>query len=327
MKRTLTRRGFVGALGAGLASGLASPGAVMAAASSGADEQTPPAKGAILEEYRVGLGQILVEGGAVRANLDRAAEMVRRAAEAGCRMVVLPECLDCGWTHPDSRRLAEPIPGPRSAVLAKAARDHGIFVVAGLTERAGDDVYNAAVLISPEGSILLKHRKINELTIAHDIYSIGDRLGVVRTPLGTVGLNICADNFREALALGHSLARMGAQIILSPSAWAVDADHDNVKDPYGRSWRDSFAKLARLYDLTLISVSNVGWMNAGVWKGRKCIGCSMAVGPDGAVLAEAPYGEAAESLQVVTVRPLPRTAKGTAIAKMLKEKGYDPGGC
>ena len=84
---------------------------------------------------------------------------------------------------------------------------------------------------------------------------------------------------------------MGAQVILSPSAWAVDADHDNARDPYGKLWRDSYTELARLYDVTVIGVSNVGPITGGPWAGRKCIGCSLAVGPGGEVLAEGPYGE------------------------------------
>jgi hypothetical protein len=86
---------------------------------------------------------------------------------------------------------------------------------------------------------------------------------VVETELGTLGLAICADHFGSALAIGHVLARMGAQVILSPSAWAVDADHDDDRDPYGRLWLDSYAELARVYDLTLIGVSHVGWLTAG----------------------------------------------------------------
>ena len=299
-------------IGPGLSAGF--PG--IGLAGNGA-ETTP------LLKYKVGMGQILVEGGAVEANLGRAVSMIEKAAENGCKIVILPECLDCGWTYPDSARLAKPIPGELSDILAKAAAKYNIYVVAGLAERAGVQIYNTAVLISDNGDILLKHRKINVLTIAQDIYSIGDRLGVAHTPLGTIGIDICADNFSNTLVLGHSLARMGAQLILAPSAWAVDADHDNEKDPYGGGWARSHSELARLYDLTMISVSNVGWINAGVWKGRKCIGCSMALGPGGKKLADSPYGVEAENLKVVEVSLLPRTAQGTAIAEMLRKKGYE----
>lgn len=268
------------------------------------------------------MGQILVEGGQPEKNMSRAEAAIREAARRGCQVIVLPECLDLGWTHPSARETAESIPGPRSSRLAEAATENGVYVVAGLTERSGDNIYNAAVLISPQGEILIHYRKINELHIAHDLYSIGNSLSVAHTPLGTIGINICADNFTSSLALGHSLARMGAQIILSPCAWAVEADHDNVEQPYGSGWKEAYGILAGLYDMTVVGVSNVGWITAGVWQGKKCIGCSIVVGPDGSVIAEGPYGESAEHLMTVDIRLVERVAKGTAIAGMLAEKGY-----
>jgi predicted amidohydrolase len=241
---------------------------------------------------------------------------------SGCRLVVLPECLDLGWTDPSARELARPVPGPHADVLTRTAREAGVYVAAGLVERAGDRLYNAAVLIDPGGRIVLHHRKINELDIALDLYSVGDRLGVAETALGTLGLAICADNFADSLALGHVLARMGAQLILSPSAWAVDADHDNVGAPYGALWLDSYTELARLYDVTVVGVSNVGPMTGGPWAGRACIGCSLAVGPGGEVLARGPYGGRAEAVVCVDVRPRPPVAHGTGFAAALAARGY-----
>ena len=251
--------------------------------------------------YNVGMGQVLVEPGEPDRNMERAVRMIREAASRNCRIVVLPECMDIGWTCPDARHLAEPIPGPRSMQLANAARDAGIYVVAGLVERADGRLYNAAVLISPERGILARHRKINELDIALDLYSTGESLAVTRTPAGLIGVDICADNFPDSLVLGHALARMGAQILLSPSAWAVDAHNDNQRQPYGDLWLRSYTELARLHEITVIGVSNVGWLTDGPWKGRKCIGCSLAVGPEGVVLAQGPYGEDAEALITVPV--------------------------
>lgn len=277
--------------------------------------------------YRVGMGQILVEGGRPDANLRRAADAIRAAAEQWCRLVVLPECLDLGWTDPSARKLAAHVPGPHFDALAGAARDHRVHVAAGLVERAGDRLYNAAVLIAPTGELLLHHRKINELDIGLDLYSVGDRLGVVETELGTIGLSICADNFGSSLAIAHVLARMGAQLILAPSAWAVVADHDNTNhdntgERYGKRWRDSFTELARLYDVTVVGVSNVGPISGGPWRGRKCIGCSLAVGPGGEILAEAPYGADAETVAVIEVEPRPPVARGTDFAAALEARGY-----
>jgi predicted amidohydrolase len=273
--------------------------------------------------FNLGMAQMFVEGGQADRNLKRATDMIRQAADQRCKIVVLPECLDLGWTDPAARQLARPIPGPHSDALAQAAYRAGIYVVAGLTERAGERIYNAAILISPGGDILLKHRKINIMEIAQDLYSIGDSLAIAHTPLGTIGINICADNFPNSLVFGHSLARMGAQLLLSPCAWAMPPEHDNGQEPYGQLWKTAYTPLTQLYDLTVVGVSNVGWLRGGPWQGYKCIGCSLAMGPGGVILAEGPYGEAAESLIVVEVEPIERTITGEAIAKMLAAKGYE----
>jgi predicted amidohydrolase len=273
-------------------------------------------------KHRIGMAQMLVAGAQPAANLERAEAFVRDAAAKGCRLVVLPECMDLGWTDPSARELAQPIPGAHSQRLAQAAKEAGVFIVAGLVERAGERLYNAAVLIDPRGQILLVHRKINELEIAHDLYSIGDRLAVAHTDLGTLGISICADNFPNSLAIGHVMARMGAQLLLSPSAWAVDADHDNRANPYGERWRRAYGELGRLYDLPVVGVSNVGWLTDGPWKGRKAIGCSLATNHRGEILAEGPYGESAEALIVIDVELREPRAIGTKVADDLATRGY-----
>ena len=86
-------------------------------------------------------------------------------------------------------------------------------------------------------------------------------------------------------------------------------------------WLDAYSELARLYDVTVIGVGNVGWLTGGPWKGRKCIGCSLAVGPTG-VLARGPYGEAAEAVTIVEVEPRLPVGRGTQVAAALRNRGY-----
>ena len=248
---------------------------------------------------RIGMAQMLVEGGRPDNNLTRAIDMIAEAGDRDCDVVVLPECLNYGWTHPSARGTAPPIPGPQSDRLIRAAMDAKLWVAAGLVEADANQLYNAAVLISPQGNIVLKHRKINELDIAEDLYCLGTSLAVAKTPVGILGINICADNFPDSLELAGAMGRMGCELLLSPCAWAVDADHDNECEPYGGLWIDSYTQLARERRLTVIGVSNVGWLEAGPWKGRKCIGCSLAVGPGGQILAQGPYGVEAQQLLIV----------------------------
>jgi predicted amidohydrolase len=251
---------------------------------------------------RVGMAQILVRTGAIDENLARAEAAIEKAKARGCDVVVLPECLDLGWTNPEARRLAAPIPGPPSDRLAAAARRHSLHVVAGLHERAGERLFNSSVLLDDRGSLVLKHHKINELEIAWDLYTRGDSLAVADTRLGPVTISICADNSPASIALGHAAGLMGARMILSPCAWAVKPDYDPQKEPYGWDvWDASYPVVARQHRMTVIGVSNVGLMEAGPWKGRLCIGSSLAVGRHGHVLARGPYGIDAEALLTVDV--------------------------
>src|SRR6185436_2509819 len=87
--------------------------------------------------------------------------------------------------------------------------------------------------------------EIYELEIAHGIYALGDGLSVAETRFGRIGVMVCADGFAPGQCVARSLALMGADIILSPCAWAVPADHDNVREPYGQLWMDNYGPVAR----------------------------------------------------------------------------------
>ena len=53
--------------------------------------------------FKLALAQMLVEGGRKEANLRRAIERINEAACNGAQIVVLPEAMAIGWTHPSAR--------------------------------------------------------------------------------------------------------------------------------------------------------------------------------------------------------------------------------
>lgn len=263
------------------------------------------------KSFTLAMIQMPVAGGEKAQNLKRAAERVAQAADRGAEVALLPEAMDLGWTHPSALREAEPVPeGTPARQLSAMAARHGIHLCAGLTEKASGRVYNTAVLFGPAGELLGKHRKLNELDIGHGCYSQGDRLNVMTTGLGTFGLMTCADGFAVDHVLSRALGYMGADIILSPCAWAVPADHDNQREPYGALWRQSYQPVARAFSIWIVGVSNVGPLSAGPWAGRRCIGCSLAVNPEGAIAAQGPYGVDADAIICVEVALRKRPARG-----------------
>jgi predicted amidohydrolase len=248
--------------------------------------------------------------------------MIAEAAQQRCDVVLLPETLDFAWTHPSALTEAQPIPGLYSDRLCQEAIRHQIYVCAGLTERgANSHNYNAAILINPQGEILTKYHKINLLTVEHPYYAVGQTLNVVDTPLGKIGVNICADNFLDGLSIGHTLARMGAEFILSPSSWTVDYSITEEDDPYREKWVKPYSILAQLYNVTVVGTTSVGYIVGGPYEGKKSVGCSLAVDASG-IRARGTFNEFAGDLVVADLPRPVRAEKGTQIGEMLLRKGF-----
>jgi omega-amidase len=129
---------------------------------------------------RVALGQYDVGWQDPDASLARAAAVVRRAADAGARLVVLPEMAPTGFTM-DARAHAEPLAGPSGRRLADVAREAGVWLLSGIATCApggagGSAYYNSAALHTPDGSLAAEYRKQKLFAYAgeHESYAPGD---------------------------------------------------------------------------------------------------------------------------------------------------------
>ncbi len=256
------------------------------------------------------MAQLLVEGGEPERNLERAEQLIRQGKKDGCDLILLPETLDFAWTHPSALKEAEPIPGRFSTFFSQLAVELNIWLCLGLTEKSGDNNYNTAVLIDPKGNIVLKYSKVNLLEVEFPYYEVGQKLEVVGTPFGKIGLNICADNYIDSIYNGHMLARMGAQIILSPSSWTVDHFVTEEMDPYKTKWIEPLSIIAKKYQIPVLSTTSVGYIVGGPYEGKKMVGCSLAVDETG-ILAQGEFNEFAGDLKVVDITIKPIKKKGT----------------
>jgi len=255
--------------------------------------------------FKLALIQMYVEAGNKQKNLSHAEKLINEAASNGADLVVLPEAMNLGWTDISAKTDADPIPeGQSCRILANAARKNKVFICCGLVEKSHDKIFNSAVIINGDGDIVLYHRKINELEIAHHLYEQGSKLNVCHTELGTLGLMICADGLLKDRLLARSLCCMGAEVIISPCSWAVSDDHDNSVQPYGAEWYGAYVPVAKEFSVWIAGVSNVGYITSGPWKGKKCIGCSLVIGPDGREAAKGSYGPDAEEIIYVDVEPV-----------------------
>jgi deaminated glutathione amidase len=158
------------------------------------------------------------------ANLALAVDAVRRAAEAGARLVVLPEATMASFAR-NPARAAEALDGPFATGIRQAASEAGVTVVVGLFEPAVDGrVHNTLLVTGPAGETT--YRKVHlfdaldsresETVAAGEGYVVADvdggDAGTVR-----VGLATCYDvRFADQFT---ALGARGAELVVLPASW------------------------------------------------------------------------------------------------------------
>jgi nitrilase len=168
------------------------------------------------------------------ATVAKAARLIEEAAGRGADLAVLPETFVPlypsnrwargaagfgGWDGLWEQLWANAVevPGPLVDELAAVCARTGVHAVVGVNEREGGSLYNAYLLLGPEG-LLHKHRKLMPTQHERLFHGIGagDDLRVIDTPVGRVGGLICWEN-RMPLAR-WALYQGGPQIWVAPTA-------------------------------------------------------------------------------------------------------------
>jgi predicted amidohydrolase len=168
-----------------------------------------------VEMLRVGIVQLDVATNRRERNMRRAEDHVRRAGREGCELVVLPEAFATALNLPKCRELAEPLSGPTVSWLRELAADVGVHLVAGVLERADDDVHTSAVLLGPDGELLDSYRRMTIYDLERYFISGGTCARVVETAIGRIGLVVGYDiQFPEVV---RQLFADRVELVICPS--------------------------------------------------------------------------------------------------------------
>jgi predicted amidohydrolase len=169
--------------------------------------------------------QMDVALGEVDANLTKMVSLLEETARQGARLTVFPECAATGYCFDrieQARAVAQPIPGPATRRMGDVCARLGCFAVFGMLESDGDRLFNAAVLVGPQG-VVGGYRKVHLPYLGVDRFTTyGDRpFAVHAAGEVNVGMTICYDaSFPEA---ARSLAVQGADLIVLPTNWPPGA--------------------------------------------------------------------------------------------------------
>jgi predicted amidohydrolase len=209
------------------------------------------------------------------ANLHHAVNLATEAASAGARLIILPEAALTGYCFSslnEAKPLAEAIPGPSTDVLSELCQELNIFLIIGMIEVDGDDYYNVAAFIGPEG-VVGRYRKIHLPYLGLDRFVTpgNEPFRVYDTAIGRVGISICYDaNFPESARI---MAISGADIIALPTNW-----------PQGRETIPSLVVPTRAFEnrVFFAAVDRVGEE-----RGFRFLGNSTIAAPTGEILTRA----------------------------------------
>lgn len=180
------------------------------------------------------------------ATVEKGISYISEAARNGASLVAFPESFIPGFpvwaalrspieNHDFFRALATQSvrrDGPEIARLAAAARDHSVYVSVGISEGTDASVgclWNANLLIGPDGIILNHHRKLVPTFYEKLIWANGDARGLRVTPtdIGRVGMLICGENTNPLSR--YALMAEGEQVHIStyPPVWPTRPPTDN----------------------------------------------------------------------------------------------------
>jgi predicted amidohydrolase len=234
-------------------------------------------------EIRVAAVQ-LSSGAHPAANVERARELVLRAASEGATYIQLPEYFN--FRGPASRysSVAESIPGPTTEIFSTLANELAVVIHLGsMFERSShrDKSFNTSVVINSDGEILATYRKghLFDVNVPGEIVheesrhvAPGDQLAVVDVSGLRLGLSVCFDlRFAE---LYRQLSLHGATVLAVPSSFAVATGRVH--------WEVLLRARAIENHAYVIAAAQAGTTDEGI----SSYGHSLIVGPWGEVIAE-----------------------------------------
>jgi predicted amidohydrolase len=235
-------------------------------------------------ELRIALAQIAPVLGDRQRNLERHLREIEAAKRDRADVVIFPELSLTGYFLRDMvPEVALHRASLEIAQLVEAASPMG--VVAGFVEEAGGhQLYNAA-LYGEAGRLVHVHRKVYLPTYGlfeeQRYFSAGRRFAAFNAArLGRVGLLICEDLWHLSAATIMQAEEVDVLVCITNSpARGVDGPQIRTAETYELLGRT----LAQLLGALVVIVNRVGFED-----GLCFFGSSLAVGPDGRVLAKAP---------------------------------------
>lgn len=234
-----------------------------------------------------------------QTNLDFSIAKIHEAAAANADLVVLPELhlgpYFCQSEDYHNYDLAQPIPGPTTAILSDVANELGIVIVSTIFEKRAPGLYhNTAVVFDKDGSIAGKYRKMHipdDPGFYEKYYFTPGDLGFkpIETSIGKLGVLVCWDQWYPEGARLMALA--GADLLIYPTA--IGWDPEDTPEEQQRQL-DAWITIQRAHavanGIPVIACNRIGFEqapNSATGTGINFWGNSFIAGPQGEIITSA----------------------------------------
>ncbi len=151
----------------------------------------------IVDEVKIAIGQITCAVGEITANLDKMRAFSGRARDEGAAWIVFPEMSDTGYVMSVVKERAGNWNEGAVRALRAIAREMALGIIAGVSERDPEHIYNSQVAIDAQGEIVAKYRKMHLYAPApveeHKVFAAGNEVVSFATGDFRIGLGICYD--------------------------------------------------------------------------------------------------------------------------------------
>jgi predicted amidohydrolase len=278
-----------------------------------------------MKELRVGLAQIQPVLGDVQRNLSLHLEMIERAKQQGVRLLCFPELSLTGYVLKDLvGDVAMPAAESCSVMSELLLASQDMDLLFGFVEEDGRHRYYIAAAYLSQGRILHVHRKVYLPTYGMfeeaRYLASGDRFRAFDTPLARLGVLICEDFWHMGSA--YALWLDGADLLLLTSA-----SPGRGLSPEAALGSSQSVELINQMYATFLTNFVLHCNRVGFEDGLNFWGGSTIFGPDGKLIAQAPYFEEAllvASLDLAVLRrvrmqlPLLRDERPDLVRRELK---------
>jgi predicted amidohydrolase len=227
-------------------------------------------------------------------NMKRIRQMATEASKAGANIILFGETAITGMINNDCPThdlpLSDTIPGESTEIMAQLAVELKVWIAIGLLEHDSGKLYDSAVLLSPDGRIVLEYRRIDGRWHGKKanpvVYCEGTDVALTNTDHGTMAIIICGDLWNDSVI--QRLQEIKPDMLFHLYARCFDNGSRN-QDKWNKEEIPEFSNQVKKAGVKTFSISYLS--SSGLPAEGEAMGGAMIFASNGVLQSQYPLGK------------------------------------